>query len=295
MHKEIWTLHAILAVHVFLVYEDISSVKKPIHPAVRKLIIQPIFDENNKQANRFSIDIDFEITSTEDKIDGIKPYYLGIDILQYYINLLTFLSGDPVFLPSEPYVSFYYPGTKKSRQIRKQKAVAVHPPYPLIQTNLFKENIDPKISKVLSWLRKGIEEKDIISSASSMFISLELLSTLFECTEKRIRKCERCKLKTELLPGTAERIKCLLIQHLDFNIEKYEKVWHARNKLMHGGISLSAEEIIEIDDIKQAVYLIVIKGLKKLLNIPHDDPPQEIIPPFNPNIVLLDLELEEKS
>jgi hypothetical protein len=290
MISEIWNIKAEIIANFFLVNEDRILCQTPPHPAIRYLKIVPELNEQNQQTGKFFIEINYEASTTEELMPAEIPAELGRDIFQYYINLLTFLSGNPIKIVSPPSLTYNYPGTRNTRLISFGTEIGFfEPPVPILNTTLFTNKIDSKISRVLAWLKKGLEESDIVNSVLSLFISLEILSNQYDCPQKIIKKCTKCGYQMKLEPGMKQKVENFLVQNLGYKTDKFAKIWDLRNKLSHGGFDLSVNDVHEMYNIKQDLSLAIIKGTKKLLNFTAEEPPREIPPPWGFSESLLDI------
>ena len=112
MDNQIWTIKALINGNFFLVNKDALQTTEWPHPNVRGLLIKPHPNEEKKSNGLFDLDIKFIVEN--DNAPEIAD--LGRNILDIYINLLTFLSGCPVNLAKDPYLTYDYTGTNKHRK-----------------------------------------------------------------------------------------------------------------------------------------------------------------------------------
>lgn len=285
MNAQLWTISAQIKGNFFLVAHEIIEVKEPIHPNVKGLIIDPEFDDKGEQTGIFNLKIDYLI-EIDDKIMSLEqPANIGRDIFDMYINLLTFLSGSPIKYQK---LSLTYKDNNTNEQkqlIFNQESIYLPSAVPILGQSILSNKLDHTKDKILVWLRKGIEEKDIINSLLALYVSLEILSEQFPCHEIRSRTCEKCGHENEMQPGTRQKVQNLLINIAGYNQEKFESIWdNTRNKIIHGGIHINAKSKSDLSIVRSEITVAIIKGVKKLLNISPNDPPSE----EPPNIVIGD-------
>ena len=296
MYTQTWTINAKIKGNFFLVAHDIIKTTNFIHPNVRKLIIDPEFDNKEKQTGIFNLSIDYIIETKEERAHVQIPADLGRDIFNMYINLLTFLSGSPVRFEGLKF-KYNYPGTAKYRQlIPYEELIQMSTPVPLVNKAILSTKLDYKKDRILTWLRKGIEERDIINSLLSLYASLEIISDQFPCDKIMSRKCEKCGHNNEIEPGTRQKVHNLLINIVNYNEEQFKSIWdNTRSKIIHGGINITQEVKSDLENIRNQITLAIIKAMKILLAINPQDPPQETPPNMILGDAVLDLEIDESK
>ena len=159
MNIQIWDLKGEIIGNFFLVYEEVLRPSTPPpHPAVRKLVIDPEFNDKNEQTGKFNINLTFAVDTEEDKPPSNLIADVGRDIFNIYVDLLAFLSGNPIRILKPPYLVHNYPGTSKYRHISfpSQQAI-LEPPIPLINTSIFTAKLEQKHDMILAWLRRALQ------------------------------------------------------------------------------------------------------------------------------------------
>ena len=292
MSIQIWDLKGEIIGNFFLVYEEVLRPSTPPpHPAVRNLVIEPEFNDKNKQTGKFNIDLTFEVDSKEDKPAPNVIADIGRDIFNIYVDLLAFLSGYPIRILKPPYIVHNYPGTNKYRHISfpSQQAV-LEPLVPLINTSIFTAKLEQKYAMILAWLRRALQEKDVINSILALFIPLEILANQFPCEEKVVDRCQNCGHVVESRPGMRIQVQNLLLNEIGYKSEQFERIWELRNEIFHGRFLISSEKIRELNISRQDLILAIIKGMKKLLGIGRSEPPREVPPSWAFTDPILDVE-----
>ena len=288
-----WKLIATISGNFFLVTEELIKSSDPPHPALRRFELQPEFDDANNQTGRFVIDIDLSFDSSI-SIDKNELADIGRDIINFYCEFLSFLSGHPVQIVKNPELTYNYPGTKKFRKILfpTQKANLI-PPTPLFNSALLSNTIDPKLTRILALFRMGISEKDVYISFVLLTTALDLVSNFYSFEGNFIRKCSKCGHEEIIRPGIKQKVENLLVNELNYSTDKFDAIWETRNKAIHGGLDLSSETRRELHNTRMDVQLAVVKSIKIILNLGSDDPPPETPPHWSFSDALLDVEYTE--
>ena len=280
MSIQLWDLKGEIIGNFFLVYEEfLSPSTPPPHPAVRKFAIDPEFNDKNVQTGKFNIDITFAIDTEEEKPPPNIIADVGRDIFNMYVDLLAFLSGNAIRMLNPPYIVHNYPGTNKFRRITFPSEQAIlEPPVPLVNTSIFTAKLEQKHNMILAWLRRALQEKDVINSILALFIPLEILANQFPCEEKVVVSCGNCGHVMESRPGMRMQVQNLLLNKIGYNSDQFKKIWGKRKEIIHGRLLMSSDQIRELNMVKQDLILAVIKGMKKFLGIGSHEPPREVPP-----------------
>jgi hypothetical protein len=153
---------------------------------VRKFQIFPEFDDKNKQIGVFNIKIDFGVEAGEnEKPEGYVIADLARDIFDYYLNLLTFLTGSEIKKTKPIDLKYEYPEGGRFRTILYESESAnLIPPVPLAHTYLFKAPIESKLSRCLAFYTYGIREKDIITSIFFLLSALDMVASQFKIKKR---------------------------------------------------------------------------------------------------------------
>jgi len=280
MSIQIWDLRGEIIGNFFLVYEEfLSPSTPPSHPAVRKFVIDPEFNDKNVQTGKFNIDITFAIDTEEEKPQPNMIADVGRDTFNMYVDLLAFLSGNPIRILNPPYIVHNYPGTTKYRHISfpSQQAM-LEPPVPLVNTSIFTAKLEQKHKMILTWLRRALQEKDVINSILALFIPLEILANQFPCEEKVVVSCDNCGHVMGSRPGMRIQVQNLLLNKIGYSSDQFKRIWEKRKEIIHGRLLVSSDQIRDLNIVKQDLILAVIKGMKKLLGIGSSEPPREVPP-----------------
>ncbi len=263
---------------------ELSLAISPKYPLVRRFFLNPEFNNKNEQTGKFTIIITFEIgvkkyNQTKNSIEEIAD--TGRDIFNNYIDILVFLSVHTIHIIKQPVLRYNYPGTNKYKIIEFPSEQAnIRRPIPLKNTSIFKNELEQKHHLILKWLRRALQEKDIINSILSSFIPLEILANQFPCNKKLYIKCDKCGYIKESRPGMRIQIENLLINELGYSNEQFKKIWKLRNAIFHGKLAITAEKNRDLNLIRQDLILAIINGMKKLLGITSSELHKIIMPPF---------------
>lgn len=293
MNEQIWTLNCRILGNFFLVKDETISSPTPF-PSILKFVINPDFDENENQTGEFTISIEFAVDASNGKPTKRSVSYIGRDMLDYFLSLFTFLSVHPVRVLEPPVLTYHYHGTNRFRKIfLPSKQTTTSQPVALTNTSFLGIRLDKRVRRVLIWLRKGIEEENMVNSFISLCVALELLANQFKINETKYRICTKCGVKTEIEPSTRQRVEHVLVTELGYSVEVFMSIWEGRNRVLHGGFSKSAESEIELQGTRNNLLVALIRAVKKLLSIKNSDLPYEKLPdwPFTDPI----LEIEYTS
>ena len=81
LSNQLWTLKAKVTGNFFLVSkEELTSYGAP-HQSVKRFVLDPDFDDNNRQTGKFNLEVDFVVDSDEEKPPSSIPADLGKDLL----------------------------------------------------------------------------------------------------------------------------------------------------------------------------------------------------------------------
>lgn len=280
MIEQIWTINAFVSGAFFLAKTEEISSGTPQHPLVRKFQIHPELDDKNRQIGIFNIKIDFGVEVGEnEKPEAYIIADLARDIFDYYLNLLTFLTGSQLKITKPIDLKYEYPEGGRFRSIfyESESAILI-PPIPLAHTYLFNAPIESKISRSLAFYTYGIREKDIITSTFFLLSALDMVAAQFKIEEKTIRECENCGFKKELEAGTAAKIKHVITVVAGFSEDEFKKIWDTRNSIFHGYFTISPKNVREILDKRNIVRIALIKSIKNLIGLSSSDLPLETDP-----------------
>ncbi len=277
MSEQIWKINTGITGGFFLTKAEELNSGEPPHPLVRKFQIFPEFDENNKQTGIFNIKIEFAVeTESQEKPAAFIIADLARDIFDYYINLLTFLTGNEIKTTKPIELIYEYPEGGRFRKIMYESETAnLVPPVPLTQTYLFQSPINSKLSRVLAFFTYGIKEKDLVSSIFFLISALDMVSTQYKTGIKTIRKCEKCGHEKEFEAGAAQRIRYILTEIASYSEENFKSIWEIRNSIFHGYFSISSQNVRELLENREIVRIAIMRAVKNLIGLNKNDLPSE--------------------
>ena len=217
-------------------------------------------------------------------------------MLGYHLDLLAFLSGHNVTLLGKPRMVHKRPGTSKSRALcLADKQASLKAPVPLAYTLLFASKLEQKMRRILAWLRKALQEDDVVDSFISLCTASELLSHQFELNGNSIRKCKKCGYEELISPGTRQRLENFLVKQVGYSEDTVEAIWKLRNDIFHGGFTRSAQNERELHALRDQLLVAIVKGTKMLLKMKKSDPPSEEQAYWAFTDPILDVEYQETS
>ena len=277
MSKQVWSLTCRISGNFFLVdAQDLASSHPPF-ASLRKLSIAPEFNKDNAQTGIFALQIDFVVDAQGPKPAPNVVADEGRDILNYFLDILAFLSGHRVMVIGKPpEMTYNYPSTKKFRRLFFPTHQAnLPPPVPLANTSLFSARIDQKVRRTLTWVRKGLQEDDVVDSFISLCTSLEMLASQMEFKGNSVRKCRNCGHETVMDASMKQRVEHFLVMQTGCSQETSQSIWDTRNRITHGGFIRSAENQRELHRLRGELLLAIVRGMKRLLRIGGSEPPFE--------------------
>lgn len=139
--------------------------------------------------------------------------------------------------------------------------------------NKFNKYQDARITRAISWLRKGYLEQGSIDKFVAFWIGLEsineLLCNFFKISEEdRKIKCNKCG--NEISSISSAGVKKLFIDTLNIEIRKFEEIRGARGKLLHGGGPIDNNFAEKIKEYIPVVKKALIKGIGMLLQLDNE-------------------------
>jgi len=290
MSETLWTLHSKIEINCAIdINKNISSIC-PIDKTIKQIIISPDIDANQKPTGISVIDVVFVI----EKEGEIKPEVVA-DKARYLLRLITgllsYLSGQPVRIISNPSIKHQIQNTNEFRCILLGEQKSIIPPSILRNTSLFQESIKAEIYEIMHLLNYGLNNiEDIVVCFIILFSSLELLSNQFKIEGEVVDTCEKCGNIKRSRPGTKKKMQILLTEKLGYSNPQFEEVWEIRNRISHGNFGLHDEERRQLIQKSELIYGAIIKGVDNLLGLEQAG---IRINPFSPFIdPLLDIKYE---
>jgi hypothetical protein len=293
---QLWTLTCKISGNFFLIREEFINSSASPFPQLRKVTINPVFNEKNEQTGTFEFQMEYLVGPQEGEPPPNVIADAGRDMLRYHLDILTFLSGHNVTLLDIPQIIHRRPGTNKSRALYfPSKQANLIAPVPLTYTSLFAFKLEPQIRRILAWLRKALQEEDVVDSFMSLCIASELLSNQFEFNGNSTRKCRKCGYEELISPGTRQRLEHFLVKQVGCSDDTVEAIWELRNKVFHGGFIRSAQNERELYALRNQLLLSIVKGTKMLLKMKRSEPPLEELAYWPFTDPILDIEYQEPS
>ena len=293
---QLWTLTCKISGNFFLVREEFIKSSASPFQQLRSVTLDPVFNEKNEQTGIFKFQMEYLVGPQEGDPPANVVADAGRDMLGYHLDLLAFLSGHNVTLLGKPTMVHKRPGTNKSRALfLADKQASLKAPVPLAYTLLFASKLEPKMRRILAWLRKALQEEDVVDSFISLCTASELLSHQFELNKKSIRKCKKCGYEELISPGIRQRLEHFLVKQVGCSDDTVEAIWELRNKVFHGGFIRSAQNERELYALRNQLLLSTVKGTKMLLKMKKSEPPFEELAYWPFTDPILDIEYQEPS
>jgi len=293
---QLWTLTCKISGNFFLVREELIKSSASPFPQLRRVTLDPVFNEKNEQTGTFEFQMEYLFGPQEGDPPANVVADAGRDMLSYHLDLLAFLSGHKVTLLGKPRMLHKRPGTNRSRALflADQQATLITP-VPLTYTSLFAFKLEPQVRRILAWLRKALQEEEIVNSFISLCTALELLAHQFKINGNSIRKCKKCGYEEQISPSARQRAEHFLAKQVGCSDDTVKAIWKLRNKVFHGGFTKSAQNEKELHALRDQLLLSIVKGTKMLLKMKKSDPPFEEPAYWAFTDPILDIEYQEPS
>lgn len=123
-----------------------------------------------------------------------------------------------------------------------------------------------RISRALSWLRKGLNERDAIDEFLSYWVGVEILSALLR---------DRMKMKVKS-PGQWSGVENIFATKIAG--ASFSDIEEARNQLLHGYRELSDEFMAEIISYRAPMRGALLHSVVELLNLPESIEQEILVP-----------------
>jgi hypothetical protein len=273
MNIEKWSLKTVISGNFELVSIELLKTSFPPDKSIQKVIIDPIFDENNRQTGTFNLDIIFLFPFPQEKTSPDEIVNFGKLLINYYLGLLTFLSGQLVAVIKQPTFFFEIPDSKKQRVLIPSDLVFITPPILLKNTSVFCLKIEKRIWEIMYLIQQGLRINEVIASYLLLFSALELLANQFDFDDEIIDRCEKCGYEKRIRSGSKKKIAALLIDTLGFTDQLFQDMWDTRNKISHGGFGFSEEDRRKLYSLRGQLFVACQKGIKAKLNLEEKDLP----------------------
>jgi hypothetical protein len=277
MSEQLWSIEAVISASFFLVSVDQSSFEIQPYPNLKSFKLIPEFDTNDKQTGVFNIKIEFIVQ--DDDVAKLEPNIiadLARDILDHYINLIVFLTSNVVKKLKPVTLKYEYPEGGKFRNIIfDPEIVNLIPPVPLLQTSLFKTKIESNLTRCLAYYKYAIQERDVLISISFLMSALDMVANQFNIDSKIVSKCDQCGFEKEIGLGSKAKVKYVITTIGQLSTEDFDSIWSLRNSIFHGYFSINAKNIRELYAKRSIVRIVLIKAIKKLIDLKEEDLPLE--------------------
>jgi hypothetical protein len=270
-----WQVRAELQTSLAIVRQDVLQGTRPTHPALKRISLEPTLTAEGQPTGILEIVADIGIDDGEAAFDVARD--VARDVVNTLVDFAAVLTAAPAKVVKGPTVIADDPDdSTKHTAVVPGTMRNLYPPVPLLAARLFQQTIRPELRRVMAWYRRGIsEELDVVASLASLFTSLDLLSNEFECTTERTRECPACKKVFDRKPGTTDKNRNLLKHVAGLETDIVRAVLKAREKVVHGGIDLTSQDIRDLEVIRVHLSVALIRGLKRALHLDEGEPPPE--------------------
>jgi len=273
---QLWTLTCKISGNFLLVREELIKSSAPPFPQIRKVTLDPVFNEKNEQTGIFEFQMEYLVGPQEGDPPANVIADAGRHMLGYYLDLLAFLSGHNVTLLGKPRMVHERPVTNKSRALfLGDMQAGLKAPVALTNSLIFASKLEPQMPRILAWLRKALQEDDVVDSFISLYTASELLSNQFEFNGNSVKKCKKCGYEEIIGPGTRQRLENFLVKQVGCSDDTVEAIWKLRDNIFNGGFTRSAQNERKLHALHDQLLLSIVKGTKMLLKMKKSSPPSE--------------------
>jgi len=259
--------------------QQITPASRP-HPALRRIAIEPVLDEQRRETGSFKLEIDF-VVDGDDTPDG-EVGNLARDLLDGTLAMLAFSTGYPCTLTKTP--SVRRPGSVEGvyRQLFFVEPLPLEPfgagvvgPPPLLNEVILGQSLTDEQHMLLGWYRASLETKDYLESCTALLAALEPLANHFPCDKTRTETCRKCGDERVLAAGMAQRVESFLTTQGGLRVEDARAILDMRNKMAHGRMARTAEQRQAVAGLRRSLLSAVARGLRTWLGVDHGGTPPE--------------------
>jgi len=237
--------------------------------------IKRINISSNSLVDSSKLEITFS-TNNENIPTSMESLNTASEIVNIFINFLSFITGESIKLVEPISLLFNTPGTNNFTNIIigesyvSPKEITLH----TINSN-DKIAFTPKIHKVLYLLQQGLDETSLYYGLQYLITATEIISSNYQSSEIAKRICKKCGYEEKIQPSMREKFIAFLISTNLFNMDSAKDAWKARNEMTHSVVINNQQRLYELGFLKNNIYKALIVGIKKELQIEDSKLPSE--------------------
>ncbi len=141
--------------------------------------------------------------------------------------------------------------------------------------NIENSVVSDDIFSALSWLRRGLAERDSIENFSALMVCLQIMARHIVTQPPIVHNCPSCGVVIDTQgPSITSLMRELIVTHLNASTELFDRLWKARNAIVaHGNLPITPEVLIELTELKFDAATLAFNSIKLGLGMPLDSPP----------------------
>jgi len=132
-----------------------------------------------------------------------------------------------------------------------------------------------QIFSAMSWLRRGLAERDSVDTFSAFMVCIQIIATQMVNKQLSEITCPECGAKLgNTQQSITSQVKELVVSKLGASNKLFKRIWKARNAVIaHGNVPVTPDVILELTDLKFEAANLAYKAIKFSLGMPLDSPP----------------------
>jgi len=247
--------------------KQLIDVSRAPNKSIREVELIPEIKNSGEQTGKFFINMIFELDTfgaKEERNEKIAD--TGRDCLNDFIDLIVFLTTRNVRLHRIIRIVKIHPREMKGEKELKE-AIFFPAKYAEVKQSVkfpseYFSNLEfePMESKVLGWIRRGVNAHDSLTRFISFCTALDIISTFYppktdfyyNCPfcKNEIKECPHCKERIKKNIGIRECVDSLVIDILKRPTPLSKDIWDNRNAIIHGKEKITAKISREIESTK---------------------------------------------
>jgi hypothetical protein len=141
--------------------------------------------------------------------------------------------------------------------------------------NLNAINPNAQIFSAMSWLRRGLAERDPVDTFSAFMVCIQIIAMQMVNKQSSEITCPECGAKLgNTQQSITSQVKELLVSKLGASDQLFKRIWKARNTVIaHGNVPVTPDVILELTGLKFEAANLAYKAIKFSLGMSLDSPP----------------------
>lgn len=213
------------------------------------------------------------VVSGSEHPDGEQVFFQSRFLVERFLGLLSFFAGvkltathiQPTTMNNGQY-------SQMLRPIRRTNVPDTQLNFP---SNLKTISLTDDTFSALSWLRRGLAERDPIETFSAFTVCIQIIARQIIKGESTDIICPNCaKILGTREPSITSLVRELIILKLGASKQLFERIWKVRNAVTaHGNLTVTPEVILDLTELKFEVAKLAYEAVKLSLGMPLELPP----------------------